>query len=105
MNYASMYVYIDQKLSEKGIILFTALKKGRIMHNERSMDIMRSFSRRKPTSDANTIYCATNGFIWIGSYCGLIIYDGNDFGRMDASFGISNANARLNNGRKEWTVE
>ncbi len=46
-----------------------------------------------PTSDANAIYCAKNGFIWIGSYCGLIVYDGIDFGRMDVSFGISNANA------------
>ena len=46
-----------------------------------------------PTSDANAIYCARNGFIWIGSYCGLIVYDGTTFGRMDSSTGITNANA------------
>ena len=46
-----------------------------------------------PTSDANAIYCARNGFIWIGSYCGLIVYDGTTFGRMDPSTGITNANA------------
>ncbi len=46
-----------------------------------------------PTSDANAIYCARNGFIWIGSYCGLIVYDGTSFGRMESSTGITNANA------------
>ncbi|MCR5427806.1 MAG: hypothetical protein K6F16_02290 [Lachnospiraceae bacterium] len=45
-----------------------------------------------PTSDANAIYCARNGFIWIGSYCGLIVYDGTSFGRMESSTGITNSN-------------
>ncbi len=46
-----------------------------------------------PTSDANAIVCTRNGFIWIGSYCGLIMYDGTNFGRMDTSFGVTNGNA------------
>ena len=32
-----------------------------------------------PTSDANTVLAASDGFIWIGSYAGLIRYDGNTF--------------------------
>ncbi len=41
-----------------------------------------------PTSEANDIVQTSEGFIWIGSYGGLIRYDGNTFERMDASMGI-----------------
>ena len=40
------------------------------------------------TSEANTIAQTEDGFIWIGSYSGLIRYDGNTFERMDSSLGI-----------------
>ena len=36
-----------------------------------------------PTSEANAIVETGDGFIWIGSYAGLIRYDGNTFERMD----------------------
>lgn len=42
-----------------------------------------------PTSEANAIAQTEDGFIWIGSYSGLIRYDGNTFERMDSSLGIS----------------
>ncbi|MBS7262775.1 MAG: HD domain-containing protein [Eubacteriales bacterium] len=42
-----------------------------------------------PTSEANAIVQSADGFIWIGSYSGLIRYDGNVFERYDASSGIS----------------
>ncbi len=42
-----------------------------------------------PTSDANFIMSASNGYIWIGSYAGIIRYDGLDFERMDASDGLT----------------
>ena len=42
-----------------------------------------------PTSDANTIAETQEGFIWIGSYAGLIRYDGNMFERMDSTNGIT----------------
>ena len=38
-----------------------------------------------PTSEANAIAQTGDGFIWIGSYSGLIRYDGNTFERMDTS--------------------
>ena len=42
-----------------------------------------------PTSEANAIVQTSEGFIWIGSYAGLIRYDGNTFERMDSTGGIS----------------
>ena len=43
-----------------------------------------------PTSEANAIAETSEGFIWIGSYAGLIRYDGNTFERTDSTTGISN---------------
>ena len=42
-----------------------------------------------PTSEANAIAETGDGFLWIGSYAGLIRYDGNTFERMDSTGGIS----------------
>lgn len=42
-----------------------------------------------PTSEANDIAETGNGFLWIGSYSGLIRYDGNEFERMPSSIGIN----------------
>lgn len=42
-----------------------------------------------PTSEANAIAETKEGFLWIGSYSGLIRYDGNTFERMDSSLGIA----------------
>ncbi|MBQ9485957.1 MAG: HD domain-containing protein [Clostridia bacterium] len=42
-----------------------------------------------PTSEANAIVQSGNGLIWIGSYSGLIRYDGNSFYRYDSSTGIA----------------
>ena len=43
-----------------------------------------------PTSEANDIVETGDGFIWIGSYSGLVRYDGNTFERIDSTTGISN---------------
>lgn len=42
-----------------------------------------------PTSEANAIVQTEEGFIWIGSYSGLIRYDGNTFQNMSTDSGIS----------------
>lgn len=42
-----------------------------------------------PTSEANTIAETEEGFIWIGSYCGLIRYDGNTFERIEAGSNLA----------------
>lgn len=43
-----------------------------------------------PTSEANAIAQTEEGFLWIGSYAGLIRYDGNTFERIDSAGGIAN---------------
>lgn len=42
-----------------------------------------------PTSEANAIAQTDEGFIWIGSYSGLIRYDGNSFERYNSTTGLS----------------
>ena len=42
-----------------------------------------------PTSEANDIAQTGEGFIWIGSYSGLIRYDGKSFERMDSTNGLA----------------
>ena len=42
-----------------------------------------------PTSEANAIAETSEGFLWIGSYSGLIRYDGNTFERVDSTTGIT----------------
>lgn len=42
-----------------------------------------------PTSEANAIAETSDGFIWIGSYGGLIRYDGNTFERFNSTTGIA----------------
>ncbi len=42
-----------------------------------------------PTSDVNAVVQTGEGFLWIGSYSGLIRYDGNEFHRYDSSTGVS----------------
>lgn len=42
-----------------------------------------------PTSEANDIAETSDGFVWIGSYSGLIRYDGNNFERIDSTTGIA----------------
>ena len=42
-----------------------------------------------PTSEANAIAETSDGFIWIGSYAGLIRYDGNTFERLSSTTGLT----------------
>lgn len=46
-----------------------------------------------PTSDANCVLADSNGYIWIGSYGGVIKYDGATFERQDSSDGLTSAKA------------
>lgn len=43
-----------------------------------------------PTSDANFICSTRDGYIWIGSYSGIIRYNGTLFERLPSSFGLTN---------------
>ncbi len=46
-----------------------------------------------PTFDANCILSAKDGYIWIGSYAGVIRYDGKTFERLDSTSGITSGRA------------
>ncbi len=43
-----------------------------------------------PTSEANDIAETADGFIWIGSYSGLVRHDGHTFERVSSTTGIGN---------------
>ncbi|WP_294430089.1 ATP-binding protein [uncultured Treponema sp.] len=42
-----------------------------------------------PTSDANFVLGAKNGYVWIGGYSGIIRYNGSIFDRLPTSFGLT----------------
>ena len=48
-----------------------------------------------PTSEANAIVQSKEGFLWIGSYGGLIRYDGTSFEAIDASAGVASVTSLL----------
>ena len=57
--------------------------------NEGYSAVLYNNSNGLPTSEANAIAETEEGFIWIGSYSGLIRYDGNTFERIDSTNGIT----------------
>lgn len=61
--------------------------------NEGYTSFLYNNSNGLPTSEANAIAETAEGFIWIGSYSGLIRYDGNTFERMDSTTGIASVTA------------
>ncbi|MBR2209292.1 MAG: HD domain-containing protein [Synergistaceae bacterium] len=57
--------------------------------NEGFSAVMYDNSKGLPTSEANAITETKEGFIWIGSYGGLVRYDGNTFERVPSNTGIA----------------
>ncbi len=57
-----------------------------------------------PTCEANAIIETSDGFLWIGSYSGLIRYDGNTFERMDSTTGITSVTTLFEDSRKRLWV-
>ncbi len=43
-----------------------------------------------PASDANCILSASDGYVWIGGYSGILRYDGSTFTRLPVSDGFTN---------------
>ncbi|MBO6137411.1 MAG: HD domain-containing protein [Lachnospiraceae bacterium] len=60
-----------------------------IHHTEGYSAVLYDNTNGLPTSEANDIAETSEGFIWIGSYAGLIRYDGETFERMYSTDGIS----------------
>ena len=61
-----------------------------IENSEGFSAVLYNNSNGLPTSDANAIVQTAEGFLWIGSYAGLIRYDGIDFERIGSTEGIAN---------------
>ncbi len=51
------------------------------------------------TSDANTVLGASNGYVWIGGYSGIIRYDGTEFKRMSTGSGLTNGRGLFEDSR------
>lgn len=66
--------------------------------------ILYDSSNGLPTSEANTAIQTSDGFIWIGSYSGLIRYDGNEFYRYDSTEGISNVISLFEDSKKRLWI-
>ena len=58
-------------------------------HSETCSAVIYNNTNGLPTSEANAVAQTAEGFIWIGSYSGLIRYDGNTFERMDSTTGVA----------------
>ena len=78
-----------QALNDSGC-LNISLSVDPIWKNEGFSAVLYSNSNGLPTSEANTITRTRDGFLWIGSYAGLIRYDGNTFERIGTSAGVAN---------------
>ena len=60
-----------------------------IYHSENISTKVYDIANGFPSSGANAIAQTRDGFLWFGSYNGLIRYDGNTFELIDSSTGIS----------------
>ena len=46
-----------------------------------------------PTSEANCVLAASDGFVWIGGYSGIMRFDGNEFERITSIDGLTSGRA------------
>ncbi len=60
-----------------------------VNHSDNYSAVVYDNTNGLPTAEANAIVQTSEGFIWIGSYGGLIRYDGNTFERMDSTTGVA----------------
>ena len=81
---ASMTVFADDETAEKENV-------DPIGDADHYSAVVYDNSNGLPTAVANDIAHTKEGFIWIGSYGGLIRYDGTDFERIDTNKGITSA--------------
>ena len=56
-------------------------------------------SNALPTSDANYILAARDGYLWVGGYSGIFRYDGRTFERLDTSGGLTSGRGLFEDSR------
>lgn len=57
-----------------------------------------------PTSDINCILGASDGYIWIGGYSGIIRYDGTAFEKLDTADGLTSGRGLFEDSKKRIWV-
>ncbi len=57
-----------------------------------------------PTSDANFVYSASDGYIWVGGYSGILRYDGNSFERFDSTGGLTSGRSIFEDAKKRMWI-
>ncbi len=56
------------------------------------------------SSDAMCVMSASDGRIWVGSYSGVMVYDGNTFDKLDVADGYTNGRAIFEDSKKRIWV-
>ena len=82
-------VFADGKIAEKGSKAGGGYAATGQVKNAGYTSVIYDATNGLPTSDANFILGASDGFVWIGSYSGIIRYDGTTFERLDTSGGLT----------------
>ena len=94
MSFSTPVCAEEQKTEEEGVeqeyIGGGYAASGQI-ENVGYMPVMYDATNGLPTSEANCVLGAQDGYIWIGGYSGIIKYNGTAFERMDASDGLTSA--------------
>ena len=57
-----------------------------------------------PTSDANCVFAASDGYIWVGGYSGILRYDGNTFERLDSTSGLTSGRVIFEDDKKRLWI-
>ena len=69
------------------------------MQNAGYMAVLYNSVNGLPTSEANCILGASDGYVWIGGYSGIIKYDGSTFERLPSSTGLTNGRGMFEDSR------
>ena len=69
------------------------------MQNSGYMAVLYNSFNGLPTSEANCILGASDGYVWIGGYSGIIKYDGSTFERLPSSTGLTNGRGMFEDSR------
>ncbi len=73
-------------------------------HGEGYLAVLYDNTNGLPTGEANAIIQSSDGFMWIGSYSGLIRYDGCNFERIRSATGVASVVSLYEDSQKRLWV-
>ena len=86
---AAVFVFLSQSLFGEGGGYTVTKQVANLGYSSKIYDATNGL----PTSDANYILGAKNGYVWLGGYSGIIRYDGNTFERLPTTNGLTSGRA------------